>query len=313
MADFPDPVRTSLEDQPVTDRIPLGGGDELVITPTRTLRYHAEGLLGDESVDELPHGAERLTVSEGRRKATVSLDYGLDGERRTTVPLGRIDDVLEPLLSGLLAAAGVVEPEEGTVGTFRFNELTVVVAERRLIEHVGAAVWDGEYEEIPFGAVTGIGTEEGRVATQVVLTASGRRKRIKVPNERARAFEECLRAAIREYHGVESIDELGEETEEADDGPIVEGVDALSLEGSSESSEGAGDEREEATSDPSAAGPTSGSDSGFDPDPDPNPDAAARLDALAEAVEAQETLLARQRREIERLRGELGLTRGRGR
>jgi hypothetical protein len=319
MTDLPEPVRATLDDEPVTDRVPLGGGNELIVTPTRTLRYHAEGLLGDESIDELPHDAERLTVSDGRRKATITLDYGLDGERTSTVPSGRIDDALEALLPGILSATGVLDPEEGAVGTFRFNELTLVVAERRLVEHVGAAVWDGEYEEIPFDDVSGMGIEEGRVATQVVLTAAGRRKRIKVPNERARAFEECLRAAIREYHDVDAIDELHEGTEEADDSPGIEGVDALALDRSLVSSkgtggdrDGAGDDREGTSSEaPIAGGAVSGSDG--ESDPDSMPDTAACLDALAEAIEEQETLLARQRRDIERLREELGLTRGRDR
>jgi hypothetical protein len=319
MTDLPDPVRTSLKGEPVTDRVPLGGGNELVITPTRTLRYHAEGLLGDESVDELPHDAERLSVADGRRKTTIALDYGLAGERTSSVPSGRVDDVLKALLPRILSATGVLDPEEEAVGTFRFNELTVVVSERRLVEHVGAAVWDGEHEEVPFDAVAGIGIEEGRVATQVVLDAAGRRKRIKVPNERARAFEECLRTAIRAYHGVDSIDGLDGGTEEGDDTPAVEGVDTLALDRSLGSSKGMGGGRKRADGDrngtpsepPIVGGAVSGSDG--EPDPGPGADEAACLDALAEAVEEQEALLARQRREIERLREELGLTRGRGR
>lgn len=312
MTDLPDPVRASLEGEAVIDRVPLGGGNELIVTPTRTLRYHAEGLLGDESVDELPHDAERLTVADGRRKTTITLDYGPEGERTSTVPPGRVDDALEALLPGILSATGVLDPEEEAVGTFRFNELTVVVAERRLVEHVGAAVWDGEYEEVPFDAVAGIGTEEGRVATRIVLDAAGRRKRIKVPNERARAFEECLRTAIRAYHGVDSIDGLDEGTEGVDDTPSVEGVDAFALDRAIGSSKGTDDDRDGTPSEPPIAdGAVSGSDD--ESDPGPGADAAACLDALAETIEEQGMLLARQRREIERLREELGLTRGRGR
>ena len=77
----PEIVQADLDDEDVVARVDLGGEDELYVTPTRTLLYRAEGLLSDESVEEYPHEAERVTVSEGRRKAKVTLDYGLDGEK----------------------------------------------------------------------------------------------------------------------------------------------------------------------------------------------------------------------------------------
>ncbi len=61
-------VQSTLDDEEIAAEVSLGGEDTLFITPTRTLVYRAEGLLSDESVDDFPHDADRLTLSEGRRK-----------------------------------------------------------------------------------------------------------------------------------------------------------------------------------------------------------------------------------------------------
>lgn len=297
---LPDAVRAALDDEPPLDRIALGGEDELIVTPTRLLRYRGEGLLSDESVESFPYDAERISGSRGRRTATISLRYA-DGERSFSVPAARLEDALRPLLDGVLSAAGVTDEGEGTVETFRFDELTVVVTDRRLVEHVGEAVWTGEHEEIPFEGVTGLEVERGRHVTGVVLTADGRRHRLKVRNERADAFETCLRRAIRAYHGVESLDELADEEGEndgrSDDRPL-ESVDPLVIEGSED-------------------GPEVDGHAVVGPDPEGSaapgsrePTIEAELEALAGAIERQEALLEEQRRALERIRG---VTRARGR
>lgn len=288
---LPDAVQTVLGDEPALDRIVLTGEDELIVTPTRSLRYHAEGILNDESVEEFPHGAERLSVSTGRRTARISLEYGPDGERTLSVPAGRLEDVLHSLLAGILSATGITDPDERAIETFRFNELTVVVTAERLIEHVGEAVWDGEFETIEFADATGITVEQGSVATGIVLTAAGRRKRIKVPNERARVFEECVRKAIREHHGIDSVDELEvAESVPVDPGPAVGGVEPLALERPTE---------DRSDGEHSSGSPESNAN---DPDPITGTNLEAQLDRLVETVEKQEALLARQRRTIGELR-----------
>jgi hypothetical protein len=201
-----DAVATGGEE--VVARVPLGGEDLLVVTPSRTLVYRAEGLLSDEAVEEYGHDAERIDVSEGRRKATITLDYGLDGERELTVPGDRLDDALHPVLAGVFAAAGITDPGESALRTFRFSDLTLVVTSRRLVKHVGPAVFDEEFEEFPYENVTDLDFEEGSVATAVVLTTGDRRERFKAPNERARAVREALVDAVCEFHGVASVEEF---------------------------------------------------------------------------------------------------------
>lgn len=302
---LPDAVRTILDDEPVLDRLGLGGEDALFVTPTRLVRYRADGLFSDESAEELPYDAGRVSISRGRRTVEISIEY-VDDERSLSVPVDRFEAALQALLAGVLSAAGVTADAETIIEAFRFDELTVVVTDRRLIEHVGTAVWNGEYEEVRFEEVTGIDVERGRVATGIVLSADGRRKRIKIRNDRARPFETCVRAAIREHHGVGSLDELADEEggTDVDETSPIPSVDSLGIARSGEDLPA-----DEPGSSPLAPGEIDGSNA----DADRRPTGSTRriateLETLANAIEEQETQLARQRRAIDRLRDELAVT-----
>ena len=235
---LPETLATRLDDEEAVATVPLGGDDRLVVTPSRTLVYRAEGLLSDESVEEYPHGAERLTVSQGRRKAKLTFDYGLDGERTVSLPAKRLEDALHPILAGTLSEAGITDPGESALRTFRFSELTLILTSTRVVKHIGAAVWDDDYEEFHFDDVTDLGFEEGSVATSVVLTVDGRQQRFKAPNEQARAVQETLVDALCDYYDVASLeefrlavqpeDETGEEKTDPTD--FGEGPDPLSAE-----------------------------------------------------------------------------------
>lgn len=206
--DVPALVQSSLGDEDVAAHVSLKGEDALFVTPTRTLLYTAEGLLSDESVSEFPHDAEGVDVSEGRRKAKVTLDYGLDGEESFSLPSGSLDDALHPILAGVLNAADVTDPGETVKRTYRFSELTLVVTSDRVVKHIGSAVWGPEYEEIAFATVTGLSTEDGNVSSQLVLETTERTERIKAPNEQFRAVREAVEDAVFAYHGVDSAAEL---------------------------------------------------------------------------------------------------------
>ncbi|MDR5672290.1 hypothetical protein RH858_03875 [Halalkaliarchaeum sp. AArc-GB] len=235
---LPETLATRLDDEEAVATVPLGGDDRLVVTPSRTLVYRAEGLLSDESVEEYPHGAERLTVSQGRRKAKLTFDYGLDGERTVSIPAKRLEDALHPVLAGTLSAAGITDPGESALRTFRFSELTLIITSDRVVKHVGTAVWDDDYEEFHYDDVTDLGFEEGSVATSVVLTVDGRQQRFKAPNEQARAVQETLVDALCDHYDVASLEEFrlavepeeegGKETTDPTD--FGEGPDPLSAE-----------------------------------------------------------------------------------
>jgi hypothetical protein len=221
-------------EQPVAE-VGLGGDDRLIVTPTRTLIYRADGLLSDETVEELAHDIEQITVEKSRRKATLTLDYGLDGEETVTLPKGKLDDVLHPLLAGVLDARGVTDPGESVKRTFRFSELTLIVTSKRVVKHIGQSVWDEEFEEYPFEEVTDLAFEPGNVATSVVLTLGDHQERFKAPNEDARVVEAAVKDALFTYYDVpdlqafrdlaaEDEDEEGVEDDE-DDSPFGEGPD----------------------------------------------------------------------------------------
>ena len=220
---LPDLLAGAVDDEDVVARVPLGGDDVLAVTPTRTLVYRADGLLSDETIEEYSHDVERVDVSEGRRKAKLTLGYGLDGEETVSLPSKRVDDALHPVLAGILSGRNVTEPGESVLRTFRFSELTLVVTSHRLVKHIGSAVWDEEFEEFPYAELTGLDFEEGTVATAVVLTHAGRSERFKAPNESARAVKEALTDAVCEFHGVDSLEEfrlsVAEAADEENDDP----------------------------------------------------------------------------------------------
>ncbi|QKG93139.1 hypothetical protein EXE44_14490 [Halorubrum sp. SS7] len=205
---LPELLAATVGDEDVVAEVPLGGDDRLAVTPTRTLVFRGDGLLSDESVDEYGHDVERIDVSTGRRKAKITLGYGLDGDETLSVPAKRVDDVLHPVLAGVLSAGGVTGPGETVVRTFRFSELTLIVTSERLVKHVGSAVWDADFEEFHYEDITGLDFEEGTVATAVVLVHDGRSERFKAPNESARAVRETLADAVCSFHGVDSLEEF---------------------------------------------------------------------------------------------------------
>jgi hypothetical protein len=313
--DLPEAVRSAVGDESVATRVSLGGEDLLLVTPSRTVVYRAEGLLSDESVEEFGHDVERITVEEKRRKATLTLDYGTDGERTLSLPRSRVDDALHPIVAGILVAAGVTDPGETVVRTFRFSELTVVVTSARLVKHVGGAVWDEGHEEYPFDDVTDLRFEEGSHGTAVVLRLGDRQERFKAPNDRARELRETLVEALLARRGVDSLEALRAAHEEADpetDAADDVGVDRLSPLGDDGAVDALSefdavdddpdpdpDDAGRATADGDATGTPRGAGASADPE------VAAELAALREAVERQGERIDAQRDLIDRLIEEL--------
>lgn len=326
-------VQSTLGDEDVAAHVPLKGEDALFVTATRTIVYTADGLLSDESVDEFAHDAEGIGVNEGRRKAKVTLDYGLDGDETFSVPSGKLQDVLHPIVAGVLNAAGVTQPGETVKRTYRFSELTLVVTSDRVVKHVGEAVWGPEYEEIGYESVTGIDVEEGNVSSQLVLETTSRTQRIKAPNEQFRDVRETVEDALYAYHDAASAEEFERMNVDEDAEATTEdvafggGVDPIDTSGVGEDDEtasGAGDDAgasADATTEAAAAEPV-GRD-GVDEDSDefassgfqtaaatvePSVDPAeldAELDELEAAIEETAAALDRQREAVKRQRDAL--------
>ena len=205
---LPERVQERVGDDQVTAELPLGGEDRLVVTQSEILVYRAQGLLSDESVASHSHTVERVTVSDGRRNSKITLDYGIDGEESLKVPVDKTDQALEPIIAGVLSTANITEPDETTLQVFRFSDLLLVVTSDRIVEHIGAAVWDNDYEEFRYEDINTVEFEEGSVATSVVLKLDDRRERFKTPNEQVQSMRVALTEAVCEYHDVDSLEEL---------------------------------------------------------------------------------------------------------
>jgi len=241
-------VQSRLDGEQVAAQVPLGSEDGLFVTPTRTLIYRADGLLSDESVEEYPHDAERISISEGRRKSAIALDYGIEGSEKFKVPSNRLYEALHPVLAGVLNAAGVTTAEETVKQTYQFSELTLVITSERVVKHVGAAVWDGDYEEYHFGDVTGLGVEEGSVSSQIIVESGGRPQRIKTPSDQTREVRERIERALVAYHDVDSYEAFAREQGDAGSTDDADSADDRDGESTSDAESG------EETADPLAGG-----------------------------------------------------------
>jgi hypothetical protein len=289
--EIPDLVRDALGGEDIELGVNLGDEDVVYLTPTRTLLYRAEGLLSDEKAREFPHDVEGLDVKEGRRKTKFVLEY-VEGTRTFGVPSGRDGAVLELLLTGILRADDVADPDESVAGAFRFSELVLIVTDKRVVRHIGSAVWTEDFEEYPFADLTGLSFEQGNVATEVILEVEGRPKRIKTPNERARRVQQVVENAVFDFYEVGSLERLNatigvdEETESdgsngRSDIDIGGGIDPL-VSGDESGREDRSSERH--TADGSAeSGSRSGSQSHPETGTDPTSGSAGTREQSADA------------------------------
>lgn len=226
----PEIVFEKLEGEEPKRTVQLGGDDKLVVTPTRTLVYRAEGLLSGESVEEYSHEAERVSVSEGRRKSTIRLDHGIDGETEFTIPSSRLDEALASVLWGVLSINDVTTEDEPIAEVFRLGELSVIITEDRIIKHIGPDVWDEEFEKYDFEGVTGLDIEEGEVSSQIIVRVDGRPQRIKIPSSDAPKVRERIERSLLEYHGFDTLTEFTRHVtpsneDDSDDTPSADAAD----------------------------------------------------------------------------------------
>ena len=210
MDTLPDLLSKTVGDATVIDTVDIGGGDAVAVTNRATHVYRSDGLLSDESVETFGHDIDRLSIQTKRRKSKIRLET-IDNETDFTVPSKIADPIVEAMIEGVLRTTDVIEADEGIVAQFRFSELTLIVTDARLFEHVGSAVWDEDFEVVEFSDLTGLDFEKGSVATQVVIETEARRRRVKVPNEHAGRVQRVIQEAVFEFYDVSSIKMLREE------------------------------------------------------------------------------------------------------
>lgn len=292
--DVPELVADRLGDDRVTDSVDLGSGDALYATPSRTIIYRDDGLLRDESVEVIPHDVDRIDVSTGRKKTTITLE-DREGTYEVTVPSHTGAESVAAVLRGVLRASGAID-DETVLGAFRFSELTVVVTDAHLLTHVGSAAWAEDYESYSFEEVTGLAFEEGSHAVVLVLEVDGRPTRLKLPPEDAHEVRETVESALFEWYDVESLEALNDHLRADDDddfGPFAFGSD----DDDDTTEDPATDDDDDDTAEPWAGA--------ADPPLSTTEDVAARLADLEETLEHQTELLERQGDLIDQLVEEL--------
>jgi hypothetical protein len=328
MHDFPDLLSEAVDDAAVTDVVEVGGGDTIAVTDHATHLYRSEGLLKDESIETFDHAVERIAVRTKRRKSSIHLET-IDSEASFTVPSEITDSVVESMMRGILLTNGVVSDDEDIAAIFRFSELTLVVTDQRLFEHVGSAVWDGDFETVEYADLSALDFERGSVATQVVLETRERRRRVKVPNEHAGTVRRVIQDAVFGFHGVGSIEELRAEL--ADPADDASSDDPSTTEDAAESATASDAESPDDSFVSAGWSPSSESESVGPADGDSHVDSALsdpasdesnspsasdvpqteldalvdRVDELSERVDRQTQLIESQRELIEQLVDEL--------
>ncbi len=294
-----------LGDEEVVDHVPIDDDESLYTTPTRTIVHREGTFLRDESVEEFSNDVDRLVANEGRRKTKLTFEYGPSDTREFAVSNNTAESVLPTVLAGVLRATGTLRNDETVIQSYRFSELTVVVTTKRLFKHVGAAVWDEDYEAFSYEPVTGLRTEDGSVATRIVLEMADGTERLKVPQEAARSLREHLERAICAFHDVESIAALraraGEGGDvETDDAPLSDDLEPLRAEADGETT----------TAEPTdTEGAAEFDDSPFEPPEHVEDSVEEQLAELREALEHQRDLLEEHTVLLERI--ERALTRDR--
>ncbi|MCQ4334025.1 hypothetical protein KM295_11130 [Natronomonas sp. F2-12] len=204
---LPELLSETVGNATVVDTVDIGGGDAVAVTHRATHVYRSDGLLSDESVETFEHDTDRLSVRSKRRKSEIHLE-DIDSERSFTVASKVADPIVEAMLEGVLRTTGAIGADEEVIAQFRFSELTFVVTGTQLLEHVGSAVWDGDFDAVEHADLTGLDFEKGSVATQVVIETDRRRRRVKVPNEHAGGVRRAIQDAVFGFYGVSSLEEL---------------------------------------------------------------------------------------------------------
>ncbi|CCQ33321.1 hypothetical protein HLRTI_003163 [Halorhabdus tiamatea SARL4B] len=277
--EIPDLVHEELGGEEIRSGVAIGDEEVVCATPSRTLVYRSEGILSDERIEEYPHDADRLMLSEGRRKTTFKLTY-VDGTRSFSVPASHGREVLTLLLEGILGVDGVLDEGESVVGAFRFSELTLVIAENRLVRHIGETAWDDDFTQYEYADLTGLDFEEGSVATEIVVSIDGRPQRIKTPRDDARLVEETIKKAVFEFYDVATMAELRQVVEPTDEeAPADDEVDDLTL-GSDIDPLVSGTERD--SPDRAESGSERGGDSTVEREATSNPAAGSQTDETAD-------------------------------
>lgn len=202
---LPGAVSMVIDEEHLIDRVSLDEHRTLFVTPDTAVAHRERSLLTEESVDTYPTDARELGLEEGKRQSTVTFVYD-DGERKALeLPTETRASALKALLASTIKATGTVAADESIIELYRFKELTVIVTDRRLLKHVGRALWADSFDVIEYEAVRDIRIEAGQVSTGINIDLIDGSDRLKVPHDTADDLVDRLETAVCEYHDVAAL------------------------------------------------------------------------------------------------------------
>jgi len=202
--DVPEVISERLADESQLTSVSIGNDDRVYVTPSQTLVYHSAGLFSSESVEEYPHDAVRFDVSASRRETSFAFEYD-DDVRGFAIPSDRIGTVLPPVLAGVLRSTGLIDDDESIAESYRFDDRTLVVTDRRVLTSVGEAVWDRDYESYAYEDVSGVDFEAGTL----LIAIGGQQRRLGLSGEGDREAYQTVEDALLTYHNVDTVEEIG--------------------------------------------------------------------------------------------------------
>lgn len=194
-----------VDEDELINQVELDDHRTLFVAPSRAIAYRERSLLTEESVESYPTDLERLTLEEGKRQVTVTFEYLDEADRTLDLPKSSIAAALKALLASIIQATDVLEDDETIEELYRFNELTVVLTDRRLIKHIGHALWGDSHEGIDYEIIRDLQTEEGQVSTGVIIETTEATERFKLPKDSADRFVDQIEDAVCAYHDVTAL------------------------------------------------------------------------------------------------------------
>lgn len=287
---LPGGVSMVIDEDELLDEIGLDEHRTLFISPEKAVVHRERSLLTDESVDTYPTAARKLGIEEGKRQTVVTFEYPNQPDLELELPSDVVAPALKALLASIIKATGVVSGDESIRELYRFNELTVVLTDSRLLKHIGHALWADMYDVIEFENIRDIRTEEGQVSTGINIVTTASSDRLKVPHEAAEGFVTELEQAVCDYHDVAALGVLRGDPDAAEPDPEPD-LDQL---------------RPLSVTEEDSVGESEGLLADLEPpDPAEDTDLHTQLQQLTAAIEQQHELLESYMETLERLEREL--------
>lgn len=284
---LPAGVSGLVDEDELIDDVALDGHRSLYVTPAKAVTFRERSLFTEESVDVYPTDIDRLLLEEGKRQSTVTFEYPDGQSSSLELPTEAMAPALKALLASATRATGAIPTDETILDLYRFNELTVILTDRRLLKHVGWAMWAASHDQIDYTDVRNIRVEQGQVSTGVNIDTDDGSDRLKIPHDTADDFVARLKSAVCDFHGIDDIGVLRGDPDagKPDPEPDLDRLRPLSV----------GDPDEDDTDEFPDDRFTLASDHAID----------ERIDELETAIERQEAELESLRQALEELRDDL--------